>query len=155
MNLKQLEKLAKQRYGAKAVVTHNPKAPDAEGHARIREASKERRERIKALKEMIAADVRTHGSEVKVLAVAARFAVDVDGDEPSWTQLREAVERYEQLAALREEFRALEEEGRKNHGEFDYRYKVKTNETWCWSVKHQAHTAEELAAMMQREAATA
>ena len=85
----------------------NPKAmtrSQREAAVALRDKQKARRLEIAELLKAIPANVRD-GSE---LFTAAEFVVDVDADDPSLPQLKQAVARRREYLALKEEDRDLE-----------------------------------------------
>ena len=98
MTKKQLLALARKRW-PKAQLCENPRALDGAAKETLRQQCAAWRERKAALDE----EIKAAGDTRKKLIEAARFAVDVNGDEPSWSQLREAVVLAERIDAAREE----------------------------------------------------
>lgn len=146
-------KLARAKYRESVELNHYPKALSAEAKQELRERAKQLRERKQALEEQ-RKSMWLAGNPDQALLKAARFALDVDGDEPSWTQLRQEVVRSEHLAAIADEINEIESE-------------LKTIQTsllsWRWSVSYvetvsgmqfrcireQADSLEELASKLQ------
>lgn len=145
---------ARAKYGPKVNLRYNPNAPDAVRKVELREQVRVRMERKKSLEEERKA-LFAQGDPRVSLRNAARFAIDVDGDEPSWTQLREALEREERYAAISSEIRELQEEGRKGCG-WSYRWDVVLVVNIAGlamaEVRASADTLEELAAKLSVEA---
>lgn len=143
-------KLAQKKRGKTAQLRHNPKAPDAAQKEVLREQAKQRNSRKKQLEE----ERKALGDTRTPLRQAVRFAVDVGGDEPSWTQLREALEREERYAALTEEIRELEQAGRKAPHGFSYRWEVIVIVNIAGMAMCECHegadTLEELAAKLSQ-----
>jgi nitrogen-specific signal transduction histidine kinase len=98
--------LARKKHGKAVELRENKNAPDAATRDANRAKVAGLREAIARLKE----EIRWAGDVLNGLREAARFALDVDGDEPSWTQLRQAAEAAERVQALREEMREAEAE---------------------------------------------
>lgn len=142
--------LAKRKYGKKAIIQERRNAPTREEREAAQARSKEIGERLK----VIAADQLSLKGWQDRLTKAARFVVDVDGDDPSVEQLRPCVIDAERYAALTEEYLDLKKEREQlpSHG---YRWTA-GNITGAGgikflSVKDQADTLAELVEKMERE----
>jgi hypothetical protein len=94
--------LARKKYGPKAELRENKRALSAEEKARVREQLAAARAEHARLDEEVKATWAA-GDPDGALREAARFAVDVDGDEPSWSQLAAALARAERFAAAKAE----------------------------------------------------
>ena len=97
---------AKRKWGKRAYVEERRNAPTADeraaNHARVREIIEQEKANEQAIKLL--------GAWPGKLAEAARFVVDVNGDEPSIPQLREAIEKVEELNVRIGDRRAMREE---------------------------------------------
>lgn len=102
-------KLASRLYGRNALVEERPKALDAAGRAAAVERGKVRRARIAEL------DPICKGEFAARLALlgAVQFVCDVDADDPSLPQLKDALAAYRKIEAAIAERHDLNEEGRK------------------------------------------
>lgn len=144
-----VRKMARLRYGKTADVRHNQNALTKEQKAVVIAKHKE----LRAEKEACKAELHALGETAKPLREAARFAVDVDAQEPSLSQLRAALERAERAADLRERMKDIEEEFR-GSSTYSYRYEVVTIRyvggiAAFTSVDASADTLEELAAKIE------
>ncbi len=149
VTIKQATALAKKKHGPNAHIEQNVKAPAAAEKA----ALSERWFTLKKRKEVLTETIRAAGDVNKATREAARFAVDVDGDEPSWTQLRLAVERAEQVAAALEERCEIDKEMELNSRRRLWnRYKVVRVDNFgglaIGCIEASADTLEELAAKL-------
>src|SRR5262249_46887555 len=95
---------ARKRWGKNVQLREYANRPDeaAKEQIRLKLAG------LRADRDRLKEEIKAAGDVHMALVAAARFAVDVDGDEPSWTQLREAVARAERVAEVREELREVE-----------------------------------------------
>jgi hypothetical protein len=142
-----------RRHWPRCEVRHNAGAPDKAE----REASVQRRRELKARADALRAEQARGclGLARAELTAAARFALDVDGDEPSWSQLRAAVEKSERQTAVNEELRDIEAECQKlNSRSWRQRWEVVgiegVNGIASFSVVHaSADTLEELVAKLE------
>jgi hypothetical protein len=90
---------ARKRWGKRAVVEERRNAPTASE----RQAAMDQRKQMQARINAIAAELELAKPWDRPLLKAARFAVDVDGGEPSMSQLRQLVEAAEKTVALVDE----------------------------------------------------
>ena len=103
---KQVEAAARKRYGNQIRLVENPRAVTAERRA---EAVARFREVCDALRLLDESEDAIR-AEWRNLIRAARFALDVEGDEPSWGQLADAVAASEALDAKLDERKKLRQE---------------------------------------------
>jgi hypothetical protein len=137
--------LARKRHGLKAQLREDKNAPTAESRAELLRLAVGRHDRKNSLQ----ADLKAAGTgPYMALLKAARFALDVDGDEPSWSQLRAATEAMEDFAAKYEELRHLQELISKSNTH-RYRWSVIEVGSLFVSVHEQADTLEELATKLK------
>lgn len=128
----------------------NPNAPSAT-----------ERERIKADRDAAVQSLNEAHAELKSLAwmaseliAAARFAIDVDGDDPSWTQFIEATKRAERHAELSERIGALRKERDRLQSQIHgKRYTALRNESFFAVVVAEADTKEQLAEILENNLA--
>src|SRR5262245_60133458 len=137
-----VRKLAAARWG-KVELEHRPRAlTDAQ-----KAESMVRREELRAESGRVKAERKSLGNTWRPLREAARFAVDVDAQEPSLSQLRVALERDERQAELADRQTELENELRQLSGDcLGYRYTIWEVMSWCRSFRAGADTLDELAA---------
>ena len=134
-------KAAIARWGKHVVIREARKAPSAAERATALARYKEIADLIREVEEAM----KSLGNTQSRLVSAARFALDVDGDEPSWAQLREAVEAAEHLDRLVDERKDLRREAEHLDG-YTKRWTVLDNIGIANMVKADADTLEELAA---------
>ena len=144
MTHRELERMARERYGPQALVIIDRTRPDKARREEIRARRKAARER----RAQIEGEIKDLGDVLGRLAVAGRFALDVDGDEPSWTKLRQAVEAAERLDELRRENAGLRD-ALNDYEDIRCRYEVLVQFGVGREIKCQADTAEELAEMIR------
>lgn len=139
-------KLARKEW-PECYIAENPKAAMSEEKVLARA----KREELKAEKATLEQEQQALGRTDLKLREAARFAVDVDGDEPSWTQLKAALEADERrqtigvrLLDIRREMSALEGLS------FVHRWEICKRDGICIKTMHHADTLEELAAKIAR-----
>ena len=104
MTKTQILAAARRWWGKNVQLREHTNRPDAAAKEQIRQ----KLAGLRADRDRLKEEIKAAGEDHKALVAAARFAVDVDGDEPSWTQLREAVAKAERVAEAREELRAAE-----------------------------------------------
>jgi hypothetical protein len=108
----QILSAARKKWGKNVQLRENRAAPCPADKEALRASQKELLDRKKAVEE----EKKALGDVQLPLLEAARFALDVDGDEPSWTQLREAVEKAERYRQLMGEQAELRQQLDKNSG---------------------------------------
>lgn len=143
MTKAELLKLARKHYGAKVTLFDNPKAATAD----------ERNDASDRIREIVAREAELRAlpktDTASALIAAARFAIDVDGDEPSWTQLREALEAAENAQAVADELKALYAERKQlSPLTLSYRYRLGKDCGIFNHIEAQADTLEQLARMI-------
>ena len=156
MNRRDVEKLATKRYGGRTRLLGNKSAPTFDERV---EAQLLHRELNQQVNELLA-QIEAIGETEAPLRKAARFAVDVDGDEPSWSELAAAVAASEKKLALREQHsaakKAMNIAGMRCHG---YRWRVLQADflggIGIQTVLAQGDTLEEVAAKLTKEKVTA
>jgi hypothetical protein len=135
-------KLARECWGNGVRLEETPGAATPEE----REVCREQLEKLAADKQRLCKEGNTLGDTAKALCEAARFAVDVDGDEPSWTQLREALERQEQAQEIREDLKDIEKAKEKVASRrHSYCFRLVTGDSWLVQILAQADSLEGLA----------
>lgn len=97
--------LARKRYGPQAQVSENTRAMKPAERAKAEQRLTEIRARLAEIKDDVGRSVN-----IKGLMAAARFVVDVDGDDPSLPQLRTLLEEAERIVAAQAEHKALRDE---------------------------------------------
>jgi hypothetical protein len=137
---------ARKKWGKAVQLRENKSAPTPAEKEVLRASQKELLARKKAADE----ERKALGDVQAPLLAAARFALDVDGDEPSWGQLREAVEKAERSKQLTEEIVDLDKQLKNNTGRFvSYRYwlpeEVQVGGLWMRHHHASSDTLEELA----------
>jgi hypothetical protein len=137
---------ARKKWGKNVMLRENPKALTPAAKEAVQKEQEGLRARRKAAHEERQLLGVVHGP----LLEAARFVLDVDGDEPSWTQLREAVEKAERSKQLTEEIADLDKQTKHNGGHFfSHRYSlthdVQVAGLWMRHHDADADTLEELA----------
>jgi hypothetical protein len=143
----QILSAARKKWGKNVQLRENPKAPTPAAKEAVRKEQEGLRARRKAAEEERKSLGVVHGP----LLAAARFALDVGGDEPSWTQLREAVEKAERSKQLTDELADLDKQMKTNSGRlYASRYELSQDESlgglWIRHVLARKDTLEELAA---------
>lgn len=130
MNRKQIEARIREIWGRRARLDHHPTAPVGAERVLRMDRRKEIAERLRRIEieieSLYAVDTWA------VLARKARFALDVDGDEPSWSELRAATEHAERLLLLIEERRDLKDE-RDDLALTAHRWELLTTQGLGWS----------------------
>lgn len=89
------------RWGPKYYVREDRDAPSAAERDQLLATIRE----LRAAEETATKAIGELNWKADELVEAARFALDVDGDEPSWSQLIAAVERAEQHRLLSQQYR--------------------------------------------------
>lgn len=143
--------LARKRHGKDAQLRENARAlsPEAKQELRTRHAA------LRSEKKETEAVVEDCKAAASLLLDAARFALDVDGDEPSWTQLRNAVEAAELLRDAKARVSEITAELRRTEGLLcGYRWEIVKVRTMgalgaCCIVSEQADTLEEMAQKLE------
>lgn len=145
----QVRELARRKYGKKVELSENKNAPTV-AEKEVQRAK--RQERI-ARKNQLEADLGSLKDPNGELLKAARFALDVDGDEPSWSQLREAVEVCNKVREIKDELQAIKEEAGRYSGyicRWSVSELVNIGGVLMNRVHEQADTLEELVAKMEK-----
>jgi hypothetical protein len=114
--------MARKKWGARAYLEERPNAPTAEQ----REANGIRRQELTAELKAMDEKIKSFGNTRKTLLDAAEFAVDVDGDEPSWTQLVNAVRHAKDFDNAVDKRKELFDEQRKIPHGYTHRFGIYT-----------------------------
>lgn len=138
--------LARKVYGKQAEVEYSPWALDAAEKAALSAERKLWLAQRATLKEKAQGLAKSRQG----LLAAARFVVDVGGDDPSIPQLRQAVEAVERLILIEERLLDLSDMLRKSEGKvLSRRCSVKLNKGWCYEVVESGDSWEEVAGKLQ------
>jgi hypothetical protein len=147
MTRKQCEALAKRVYGPKAYTEEHPRAWTAERRDALRDRLQHAKARRKEIEGELAA--LKPRQPWPTLLKAAQFALAVDGDEPSWSQLREAVLVAERQQALAEELAELPTFQRDGGGLHSYRCVAGVDQGFCRGIMAWGDTWAECAAKLE------
>lgn len=116
-------RLARRLWGRNVWARVNPHAPGPEERAAIRERSAVRKARRDEIKAALIATPQPARDGSGILE-AAKFVADVNGDEPSIPQLREAVAQRVAYLALKAEDADLVEAGKESSGTLFRKYSI-------------------------------
>jgi hypothetical protein len=103
---------ARKKWGTTVQLRENKSALTPAEKEVLRASQKELLARKKAADE----ERKALGDVQAPLLAAARFALDVDGDEPAWTRLKQATERAQRAKELAEELADLGKQTDHNSG---------------------------------------
>lgn len=142
-----VQKLARTRW-KQSLVRENPGASTREEREADIARAREIRQRIAQIDEAI----KDAAGRVGALVKAARFAIDVDGDEPSWSDLAKALAAVESDRALAAERREIDTE-RRALNVSSYRWSLTKSNEWCTSVILWTDTLEELESKIREKIA--
>jgi hypothetical protein len=153
MTKQRLLTLARKLYGKHAFVEERPKALDAAG----REALTARRKELVLKRDTLKSALGNPALATKRLLEAATFVCDVDGDDPSIPQLREAVAVMQATIAAQQEYAEVMAELRDTAGRgYSRRWavlKVLGDTPFpCSTSVAEGDTIEECAAKLQEKA---
>lgn len=146
--------VARKRWPGCRLDEHQGALKNDAGREAYKAERKQRQKRIEEIKAIVEPP-RKKNEMLKALAEAARFVVDVNGDEPSIPKLASAVERAEQFIALieeRDEIYAARDAGSAQQW---YRYQImEVGPIGGWRFGEAADTLAELLAKITNTEST-
>lgn len=117
----------------------------------FKEGLERRRELEERRKQCSAEKATLSKGLIRELATAARFVVDVNGDEPSIGQLAPITERAERFLELAEEIDDLFKQKKKYRERFRYRYQAGTADGMFFTIIAEANTLDDLKEKLESE----